>query len=89
MLCQTVTKVLVIVVLGVGLMLLFSKLFYCLWIPIPSNARGCDLNAILGVIVVYWSSGNVETNSFVVSGSPSNPMLGEVSGMLCWGVGII
>ena len=63
-------------------MLLHSKLFYCLQIPIPSNARGCDLNAILGVIVVYLSSSSIETKSFVVFGSPSNPMLGEVSDML-------
>ena len=35
-----------------GLMLLRSKLFYCLRLPIQSNAKGGDLNAMLGVIVV-------------------------------------
>ena len=36
----------------VGLKLLRSKLFYCLRLPIQSNARGGDLNSMLGVIVV-------------------------------------
>ena len=49
------------------------------------NARGGELNANLGVLVVFWSSSPFATNSFVVSGSPSNPMLGEVAGMLCCG----
>ena len=32
-----------------GLMLLRSKLFYCLRLPIQSNARGGDQNASLGI----------------------------------------
>ena len=32
-----------------GLMLLRSKLFYCLWLPIQSNARGGDQKASLGI----------------------------------------
>ena len=57
----------------------------CLRIPIGSNASGGELNANLGVLVAYWSSSWFATNFFVVSGSPSNPMLGEVAGMQCWG----
>ena len=60
-----------------------------LLLSMDPNARGGELNANLGVLVVFWSSSRYATNSFVVSGSPPNPMLGEVSGMLCWGVGII
>ena len=39
-------KVLVIVVLGFGLMLLQSKLVYCLRLHIQFNARGGDLNTM-------------------------------------------
>merc|ERR1711963_274176 len=36
-----------------GLMLLRSKLFYCLRLPIQSNARGGDQNASLGINAAY------------------------------------
>ena len=60
MLCQTITKLWpnlwVIVVLGAGLMLLRSKLFYCLRLPIQSNAWGNDLNATpCQTIAKIWS----------------------------------
>ena len=73
MLCQTVTKVLVIVVLGVGLMLLCSKLFYCLRLPIQSNARGGDQNASLGINAAWQLT-------LFLSPVPY-PILGELSCM--------
>jgi len=63
-----------------GLMLLRSKLFYCLRLPIQSNARGGDQNASLEINAAS------QQTFFIVSGSPSNPMLGEVTRMLVWGL---
>ena len=67
-----------------GLMLLRSKLFYCLWLPIYSMLERGEPNAMLGVIKARRVSAALQQTLFIVSGSPSNPILGEVNKMLCW-----
>ena len=56
-----------------GLMLLGSKLFYCLQLPINPMLGGGDQNAMLGVNAIF-------------SGSPSIQYKGKVTKMLCLGV---
>ena len=51
--------------------------FYCLRLPIQSNLRGGDPNAMLGVIIVLGVSAALQQTLFIVSGSPSNAMLGR------------
>ena len=61
-------------------MLLRSKLFYCLRLPI--QAKGGDRNDTPGVIVVPGFNAASQQTLFIISGSPSNPILGEVNQML-------
>ena len=54
-----------------GLMLLRSKLFYCLWLPINPMLGGGDQNAMLGVMKVSEANAASQQTLFIVSGSPS------------------
>ena len=68
-----------------GLMLLRSRLFYCLQLPIHPILEGGDPNAILGVIKVMGVNAASQQTLFIVSGSSSNLILWEVTQILCWG----
>ena len=54
-----------------GLMLLRSRLFYCLQLPIHPMLEGGDPNAILGVIKVMGVNAASQQTLFIVSGSQS------------------
>ena len=58
-----------------GIMLLRNKLFYCLRLPNHPMLEGCDPNAIGGNRSPGVNAASQQT-IFIVSGSPSNPMLG-------------
>ena len=47
--------------------------------------EGGDPNAMLGVMKVSKANAASQQTLFIVSGSPCNPILGEVTQMLCWG----
>ena len=47
--------------------------------------EGGDQNAMLGIMKVSEANAALQQTLFIVSGSPSNPTLGEVNQMLCWG----
>ena len=57
--------------LCLGLMLLRSKLFYCLRLPIHPMLEGGDPNAMLGVMKVSEANAASQQTLFIVSGSPS------------------
>ena len=61
-------------------MLLCSKLFYCLQLPIQSNARGGDQNVSGGINAAS------QQTLLLSPAPPSNPMLGEVTRKLVWGL---
>ena len=61
------------------ILLLRSKLFYCLRLPIHPLLEGGEPNDILGVTKVLGVSAASQQTLFIVSGSPSNPILGEVN----------
>ena len=60
-----------------GLMLLRSRLFYCLQLPIHPILEGGDPNAILGVIKVMGVNAASQQTLFIVFGRlPIHPILG-------------
>ena len=59
-----------------GLMLLRSKLFNCLRLPIYSMLERGEPNPMLGSIKARRVSAASQQTFFIVSGSPSNIMLG-------------
>ena len=61
--------------LNMGLKLLRSKLFYSLRLPIQSNAMGRWPKCYAGGHESLGDKCCFAANSFIVSGSPSNPML--------------
>ena len=67
-----------------GLMLLRSKLFYCLRLPIYPMLEGGDPNAMLGVIIVLEGYCCFAANSFYCLRLPIHPILegGDPNAML-------
>ena len=59
--------------------------FYLSPAPHPIQSQGRQPKCYAGVIVALGVSAASQQTIFIVSGSPCNPIVGEVTQMLCWG----